>query len=235
MSKANKCETCKKVKPEKWVEKVTSKRDKCPKCGAKLAPRYSMYSGRDARKGDNIRYSCGTSRCTGRPSLWESYDCLHNQLAQRGKDCLQFQRHRDWWRSHAYGEGERPSDYLDNSPGSRTEPTTTELLAQRDETIKQLQKAINDFGNNPMGFDWAVLGRIDELERENERLQAIESKIQDYAHHAMQDGFDEADGATDPRFYDDTADESRLAQQILDEVVLMSRGMTVEEAVKVVS
>ncbi len=34
-----------------------------------------------------------------------------------------------------------------------------------------LKKAIEDFGRNPAGFDWAVLGKIDNLETENKLLR----------------------------------------------------------------
>lgn len=33
------------------------------------------------------------------------------------------------------------------------------------EQIEQREKAINAYGNNPAGFDWAVLDKIDRLER----------------------------------------------------------------------
>ena len=38
--------------------------------------------------------------------------------------------------------------------------------------LAQARKAINNFGNDPRGFDWGVLGRIDDLEEENKRLRA---------------------------------------------------------------
>jgi len=45
--------------------------------------------------------------------------------------------------------------------------------------IKQLQKAILEFGNNPAGFDWAVLDKLDEQERQIEQLQeTVPSKIE---------------------------------------------------------
>lgn len=37
---------------------------------------------------------------------------------------------------------------------------------------KRLKKAIEDFGNNPAGFDWAVLEKIEQLEAENLELLA---------------------------------------------------------------
>jgi len=38
--------------------------------------------------------------------------------------------------------------------------------------IKQLEKAIESYGNNPAGFDWTVLDRIEQLQEENKKLQA---------------------------------------------------------------
>ena len=39
--------------------------------------------------------------------------------------------------------------------------------------IEQLQKAILDFGNNPAGFDWAILEKLDAFEVENETLKNL--------------------------------------------------------------
>jgi hypothetical protein len=61
------------------------------------------------------------------------------------------------------------------------------------------------------------------LRTENERLKSIVDKILDYDHHNMQAGFDEADGAIDPMFYDDAADEDRLAKEALSEAVQLAR------------
>jgi len=65
---------------------------------------------------------------------------------------------------------------------------------------------------------------------EIERLQAIVDKLRDYDHHNTQACCDEDDGAIDPAFYDDAEDESRLATKCLVEAVLMSRGVSPEEA-----
>ena len=43
-----------------------------------------------------------------------------------------------------------------------------DLLAE----VDRLRAAILAFGSNPAGFDWAVLGRLEELEAENVRLRA---------------------------------------------------------------
>lgn len=45
------------------------------------------------------------------------------------------------------------------------------LLAEN----KRLKKAIKDFGNNPAGFDWAVLDRIEKLEKRGAVLNALEA------------------------------------------------------------
>ncbi len=42
------------------------------------------------------------------------------------------------------------------------------------------RKAILSFGNNPAGFDWAVLGRIDELETENAALRAEVERLRNH-------------------------------------------------------
>lgn len=46
-----------------------------------------------------------------------------------------------------------------------------ERVAELERERDQARKAINDFGNNPNGFDWAFLARFDELERENTELR----------------------------------------------------------------
>ncbi len=38
---------------------------------------------------------------------------------------------------------------------------------------KRLKKAIENYGNNPAGFDWAVLEKLDEQEIELEKLKAL--------------------------------------------------------------
>jgi len=49
------------------------------------------------------------------------------------------------------------------------------LMADEIESLRteneRLKKAITDFGKNPVGFDWAVLEKIDNLEAENEMLK----------------------------------------------------------------
>lgn len=42
---------------------------------------------------------------------------------------------------------------------------------------KALKKAIEDFGNNPAGFDWGVLNRLNELEDVNQRHKEALEKI----------------------------------------------------------
>ena len=37
--------------------------------------------------------------------------------------------------------------------------------------VKQLKKAILDYGNSSLGFDWAVLDKIDHLEAELTKLK----------------------------------------------------------------
>jgi hypothetical protein len=71
---------------------------------------------------------------------------------------------------------------------------------------------------------------IRELEAENERLKAEDSRLReivdkllDYDHHNMQAGFDEADGAIDPIYYLDAEDEDRLAKEALSEAVQLAR------------
>lgn len=49
--------------------------------------------------------------------------------------------------------------------------TIAEGKAVLDE-IKRLKKAIEDFGKNPAGFDWAILMKLDDLEAENYKLKA---------------------------------------------------------------
>ncbi len=65
------------------------------------------------------------------------------------------------------------------------------------------------------------------------RLEAIESRLQDYDHHSLQASFDLSDGAICPLYYEDSGDESRMAEEALNEAVLMSRGITPERAVVV--
>jgi len=43
---------------------------------------------------------------------------------------------------------------------------------------QQLQKAILDFGNNPAGFDWAILEKLDAFEVENETLKNLLRQLQ---------------------------------------------------------
>jgi hypothetical protein len=44
---------------------------------------------------------------------------------------------------------------------------------------ERLKNAIIDFGNNPTGFDWAVLGKLDKQEQEIERLTDENKKLKD--------------------------------------------------------
>ena len=63
-----------------------------------------------------------------------------------------------------------------------------------------------------------------------QRLEAIESRLQDYDHHSLQASFDQDDGKIDPLYYDDAECESKLAQEALEEAVLMAYGCSPEEA-----
>jgi hypothetical protein len=46
-----------------------------------------------------------------------------------------------------------------------------DALAASQVEIERLRRAIESFGNNPAGFDWGVLAKIDEQEAEIERLR----------------------------------------------------------------
>ncbi len=46
---------------------------------------------------------------------------------------------------------------------------------------KRLKKAIESFGKNPAGFDWAVLEKIEQLKAENNNLK---ERIDGYKRHA---------------------------------------------------
>jgi hypothetical protein len=50
------------------------------------------------------------------------------------------------------------------------------------EEVKRLKAAILAFGNNPAGFDWAVLAKLDELKQENERLRTVLKLFADMFH-----------------------------------------------------
>ena len=51
-----------------------------------------------------------------------------------------------------------------------------EEIASLQTKNKRLKKAILDFGNNPAGFDWGVLEKMDSLEAANAKLrEALES------------------------------------------------------------
>ena len=55
------------------------------------------------------------------------------------------------------------------------------LTKERDklQAEKELLKAaIESFGNNPAGFDWAILERLDKLEGENEQLKDDNENLQ---------------------------------------------------------
>ena len=63
-----------------------------------------------------------------------------------------------------------------------------DAFKETDKENEQLKKAIEDFGNNPAGFDWAILERIDCLER---FLKSIANffghlEVSDYAETAME-------------------------------------------------
>lgn len=47
-----------------------------------------------------------------------------------------------------------------------------EALAAVLDDHARLRKAINDFGKNPNGFDWAVLDKLDEQDEEIAELKA---------------------------------------------------------------
>jgi hypothetical protein len=49
---------------------------------------------------------------------------------------------------------------------------------------KRLKKTIEDYGNNLAGFDWAILERIDNLER---TLEEIITKSDDIARYILKD------------------------------------------------
>jgi len=63
------------------------------------------------------------------------------------------------------------------------------LMADEIESLRteneRLKKAITDFGKNPVGFDWAVLEKIDNLEAENERLEWIISKAHELSYPGL--------------------------------------------------
>ncbi len=65
------------------------------------------------------------------------------------------------------------------------------------------------------------------------RLEAIESRLQDYDHHSLQASLDQDAAATHPVYYDDAEEESRMAKEALDEAVLMANGCSPEEATKI--
>lgn len=52
--------------------------------------------------------------------------------------------------------------------------------------IEQLKNAILKFGNNPAGFDWAVLDEIDKLQAENKKLSKILEMIVVYNENRSQ-------------------------------------------------
>ena len=65
---------------------------------------------------------------------------------------------------------------------------------------------------------------LEEAADELDRIQSIVSCLEDYDHHGLQAMFDEEDGAVDSRYYADSEDESRLAQEGLDAAILLLRG-----------
>lgn len=73
--------------------------------------------------------------------------------------------------------------------------TDPEPFVRRIEELKaaererdEARKAILSFGNNPAGFDWAVLGKIDELETDNAALRA---EVERWASLARANGWED--------------------------------------------
>lgn len=63
--------------------------------------------------------------------------------------------------------GEQWRDFVGDGAVLALYTEVVDLLAEN----KQLKKAIDAYGNDPAGFDWTILGRLDKLEDENERLK----------------------------------------------------------------
>lgn len=67
---------------------------------------------------------------------------------------------------------------------------------------KRLKKAIEDFGNNPAGFDWGVLEQLGNLEEEIDRLDAENKRLNDVDEilerwqHMIDPGTDPGEGDT---------------------------------------
>jgi len=58
---------------------------------------------------------------------------------KRGEDSIAFQKHRDAWRSHAYGKRPRPRDFLDSADTmDRTRWTSTERVQALEPVIRRL-------------------------------------------------------------------------------------------------
>jgi hypothetical protein len=73
---------------------------------------------------------------------------------------------------------------------ARLERRACRTLIERDvrdliDENERFRKAIEAFGNDGI-FDWNVLGRIDELEAEVERLQAENNRLQRLIHFAQE-------------------------------------------------
>jgi hypothetical protein len=77
-----------------------------------------------------------------------------NAAKRRGAEHLasmvQFQRHRDDWRAHAYGHRPRPADYLDSSLISdrRARWTSTERVQALEPVIRRLFLWVQDNARN---------------------------------------------------------------------------------------
>ena len=53
---------------------------------------------------------------------------------------------------------------------------------QLEKENKQLKAVIESYGNNPAGFDWAVLDKLDELEEALEEIERLRELLK-YAHN----------------------------------------------------
>jgi len=64
---------------------------------------------------------------------------------------------------------------------------TKDEYKQLENENERLKKAIKDFGNNPAGFDWGILGRIDDLENLLESVAGFMGHLEqsEYAEEAM--------------------------------------------------